>query len=205
MSDSFVPRGAERLLEALGADRDLRDSVIGDLAEEFEIRLQWDGPGAARRWYYRESLRVAPYLLRDWWRGLRWRHIGYFASVVLLSSLCAIALDASLRLGVNGLLLQTKGVSLDAVPTSAGFVALMLAWTLIDGAFAGYVAARIGHRAPLPSALLVALAWMGLMIRSGWHTVPPWFLAMNVTMMVAGTMAGGAVPALRSARAARAG
>lgn len=124
--------------------------------------------------------------------------------MVLLSSLCAIVLDASLRLGVNGLLLLTRGVTLDAFPRSAGFAALMLAWTLIDGAFAGYVAGRIGRRAPLPSALLVALTWMGLMIRSGWHGVPPWFLAMNVTVMVAGTIAGGALPALRFARGVRA-
>lgn len=200
MSDSCAPRKAERLLEALGADTDFRDSVVGDLAEEFGIRLQSDGPGAARRWYYRESLRVAPYLLHDWCRHLRWSHLGYFANVVLWSSLAAIVLDLSVRLGVSTLLLLTGGVTLDELPHSVGFVALMLAWTLIDGAGAGYVAARIGRRAPLPSALLVALTWMGLMIRSGWHVVPSWFLAVNVIMMVSGVIAGGAVPASRSAR-----
>jgi hypothetical protein len=199
MSDSSAPRGAERLLEALGADTDFRDSVIGDLAEEFEIHLQWDGPKAARRWYYRESLRLAPYLLRDWWRNLTWKRVGYFANVVLSSSLAVSVLDFLLRLGVFGLLSLT-GTPVDALARSAVFVAMMLVWTLCEGAFAGFVAARIGHRAPLPSAILVALTWMGLMIRSGWHGVPPWFLALNVTMMVAGTIAGGAIPALRSAR-----
>jgi hypothetical protein len=37
MSDSLAPRTAERLLEAIGADTEFRDSVIGDLAKEFGI------------------------------------------------------------------------------------------------------------------------------------------------------------------------
>ena len=76
----------------------------------------------------------------------------------------------------------------------------MLLWTLIDGAFAGYVAGRIGRRAPLQSAFMVALIWMGAMIGTGWDGVPPLFLALNVTTMLAGTIAGGAIPALRSTR-----
>ena len=200
MSDSCAPRTAERLLEALGADPGFRDTVLGDLAEEFGMRVEEEGPEAARRWYYRESVRVAPYLLRDWLRSLRWSHIGYFANVVLWSSLSAIVLDALLRLGLVSLLL-TRGVALDGLSSSAGLVALMVSWTLVDGAFAGYVAGRIGHRAPLPSALLVAVLWMAVMVRSGWHTVPPWFLALNVTMMVAGTIAGGTIPAVRRNRA----
>lgn len=199
MSHPCAPRKTERLLEALGADTDFRDSVIGDLAEEFEIRLQWDGPRAARRWYYRESLRVAPYLLRDWWRTLRLRHIGHFAVVVLLSSLGAIVLDFLIRLGLIRLL-ATRGVPLDALPSLPGAVALLLLWTLVDAAFAGYVAARIGRRAPLPSALLVGVVWVCVMILSGWQHVPRWFLALNVTMMMTGSVAGGAIPALRSAR-----
>ena len=198
MSDPSFPRKAERLLEALGAETHFRDSVLGDLAEEFGIRQQWDGPRAARRWYFRESLRVAPYLLRNCVRNLTWRQAGYFAAVVLCASLSAIVLDVGLRMGVNGLLVLTKGISLGALPVTAVFLALMLVWTLLDGAFAGYVAARIGHRAPLPSVLLVALTWMGLMLRSGWEVVPPWFLALNVAMMVTGTIAGGVIPSLSS-------
>lgn len=68
-----VPRAAERLLEGLGADAEYREALLGDLAEEYATRLAYDGPGAARRWYRREALRVAPHLLRDWTRRLRWR------------------------------------------------------------------------------------------------------------------------------------
>jgi DNA-binding transcriptional LysR family regulator len=105
MSDSSAPRRAELILEALGADTDFRDAVIGDLAEEFALRASWDGPLAARRWYYRESLRVAPYLLRDWWRGLKRKDVGHFAGVIVGSSLLVIALEALLQLAVRGLAL----------------------------------------------------------------------------------------------------
>ena len=86
MSHLPVPHRMERLLEALGADTEVRDAVIGDLAEEFAIRAEMDGVGAARRWYFRESLRVAPYLVRDWWRGLTARDAWYFTRVVGVSS-----------------------------------------------------------------------------------------------------------------------
>lgn len=86
MSDLAPPRSAERALEALGADPDFCEAVIGDLAEEFAIRAAWDGPVVARRWYFRESLRVAPHLLRNWWGCLQRRDIGYFANVTALAS-----------------------------------------------------------------------------------------------------------------------
>ncbi|MGH7500221.1 MAG: permease prefix domain 2-containing transporter [Longimicrobiales bacterium] len=201
MNDSTAPRRAERLLEALGAETDFREHVIGDLAEEFGIRLQWDGPRAARSWYYRESLRVAPYLLRDWWRNLRWNHVAYFANVVLWSSLSMIVLEMLLQRTASSLGPLTTSMFPKAFSQSAGIAALMLSWTLVDGAFAGYVAARIGRRAPLPSALLVGITWMGVMVWSGWAGVPPWFLAANVTTMIAGTIAGGVLCASRSVRA----
>jgi hypothetical protein len=202
MSDSPVPRRAERLLEALGADTDFREWVIGDLAEEFEIRVQWDGRKAARRWYYRECFRVAPYLLRDWARNLRLKQVGYLGLVVVCATAGTLVLDVAVRLVLNNLLVITKGMTLGDVPTrTVVFPSFMLIWTAVDGLFAGYVAAHVGRRAPLPSAMLVALTWMGLMLLSGWHTVPAWFLALNVTMMAAGTIAGGAMTALRSARA----
>ncbi|HEX7242371.1 MAG TPA: permease prefix domain 2-containing transporter, partial [Longimicrobiaceae bacterium] len=57
------PRTAERLLEALGAEPELRDALLGDLAEDFATRAADQGERAARRRYWREALRAAPYLL----------------------------------------------------------------------------------------------------------------------------------------------
>ena len=191
MNDSSAPHRTELILEALGADTDFREAVIGDLAEEFALRVRWDGPVAARRWYHRESIRVAPYLLRDWWRSLRWTNVAYFANVLLWSSMSVMALESLLQRSVRGLVLLIHGTPLDALPVSAGVASLMLCWTLIDGAFAGYVAARIGRRAPLPSALLLGGTLTGVMIWSGLNVAPPWFLAANVTTLIAGTIAGG--------------
>jgi hypothetical protein len=65
------PITVERLLEALGTKTDFRDGLLGDLAEEFALRAEREGAPATRRWYYRESIRATPHLLRDWARGLR--------------------------------------------------------------------------------------------------------------------------------------
>lgn len=59
---------AERLLQALGADSALAVDVAGDLAEEYALRVEEHGAGAARRWYAREALRSAPHLL---WSAIR--------------------------------------------------------------------------------------------------------------------------------------
>lgn len=206
MSDPAAPRRAELILEALGPASDVRDAVIGDLAEEFALRVRWDGPAAARRWYYRESMRVAPFLLGDWWRGLRQTGIGDLATAIVLASASMMALEWVLQLGVRGL--EHALGAPDRVPVfmnsgSAGVAALMLVWTLVDGALAGYVAARIGRRAPLPSALALGVMWTGLMILAQGGAVPPWFRAANVVTLMAAMVAGAAFRACRvSARTA---
>lgn len=60
-----VPSRAESLLHLLGAESQLAEDVIGDLAEEYEDRRARDGDAAARRWYAREAARAAPHLLRS--------------------------------------------------------------------------------------------------------------------------------------------
>lgn len=56
---------AERLLVALGVAPTFVEAVLGDLAEEHAMRMERDGPGAARWWYAMEALRSAPYLVRN--------------------------------------------------------------------------------------------------------------------------------------------
>ena len=43
------PKTAEPLLEALGAEPEFRDALLGDLTEELAIRAAYDGERAARR------------------------------------------------------------------------------------------------------------------------------------------------------------
>lgn len=189
-----VPRRAERLLETLGADTEFRDAVLGDLAEEYEIRVRWDGAKLAGRWYYAEAVRVVPFLLRDWLRNVRWKHVGHFAKAVLWASLVLSVVDFPVRAVLSLLVPHVMSGTLPVFLMAP----LMLLWTLVDGGLAGYVAARVGRRAPVQSAMLVAVFWASLMIGSGWSSVPRWFLAANVTMMLAATVAGGVLRAIRA-------
>lgn len=194
---TMVPRRAEQLLEALGADTDFREAVLGDLAEEYDLRASWDGPAVARGWYYRECLRVAPYLLRDWVRNLRWYKVGHIAVVVLGTSVFATVLEVVLRVLM---------VATDAAPyrlmiqSGIGFLlipAFNLAWTMVNGVTGGYVAAWLGRRAPLPSALLMGTLGAGMLLSTG---APFWFKALNAATFFTGMLAGGVARTLFRAR-----
>jgi hypothetical protein len=79
------PRTAERLLGSLGARPEFRDPLLGDMDEEYADRVRRHGEQAARRWYWRESLRTAPHLVHDWRRSLAARDVRRLGSVVLAS------------------------------------------------------------------------------------------------------------------------
>jgi putative ABC transport system permease protein len=53
------PRLAERLVGASVRDHDWRDSIVGDLREEFVTARQALGDAAARRWYWRHALAIS--------------------------------------------------------------------------------------------------------------------------------------------------
>ena len=193
MSDPVASRRVELLLGALGADAYLREVVLGDLAEEFALRVSRDGPRPARRWYYRESLRVAPFLLRDWWRRLRANDVGSLAAVVVLSSMFLVALELFLQFAVRGLegaLGGRHGPLASMHRAAPGVAALMLAWTAADGVAAGYVAARLGRRAPLPSAVALGVTWIGVMVLTQGQAVPLWFRAANAATLLIALVAG---------------
>src|SRR5579875_1462211 len=102
MSTVGPPARVERILDALGGDREFSHDIIGDLAEEFAIRVAWDGPVAARRWYYAECFRVAPHLLRDWRRSLRARDVLALIATTNGPIAAAMITEAVLHLGVFG-------------------------------------------------------------------------------------------------------
>src|SRR4051794_39961461 len=60
----FVPRFARGILR-LAADREHREALLDDLAEEAEAHAATGGPAAARRWSRRQVVAsVAPLLVR---------------------------------------------------------------------------------------------------------------------------------------------
>lgn len=150
------PSAAELILESLGAPAALVEPILGDLAEEFSIRVERDGVRAARRWYYRESLRAAPHLLRAGARALGIRNLGRLAGIVVVSYFFTLVL-ASLLVMMSRGVSSSLGVTLD-VPSQ-----LALAVSLLAGAAcscsAGWIAAWLDTRAPLVSAIALGAAW----------------------------------------------
>ena len=52
------PRLAERLLAASVRDEAWRDSILGDLREEYIVTRRHHGPGPARRWYWSQAFAI---------------------------------------------------------------------------------------------------------------------------------------------------
>lgn len=196
MRHASAPRHIERLLQALGADTEFRNEVLGDLAEEYALRAEWDGARDATRWYRREAARVAPYLLRDWARGLRWRGASRLAGAVAASSVCMIVLESILTTGLREL-----AVAVTLAPWLGGqfglvaIPATMFLWSAADGALAGFLAARFNRRAPLPTVLASCVVLTGgLLIMNaviGRGMIPLWFQIPNAAALAIGVLAGG--------------
>lgn len=203
------PRTAEVLLHGLGADTEFRNDVLGDMAEEFAQRVQLDGDRTARRWYYKESLRVAPYLLRDWLRGGGAKDA---AQVVVISSTAMIMIELLLMLTLNGTAMglgvprHTYLRILAALPGSFWIPAGMLAWTAVDGFCAGYIAASLGKRAPIPNALALAATWTGVvgtlnfLLKGPPIPIPLAFRVLNLAALGGGMIAGGVLRVIRLGR-----
>jgi hypothetical protein len=159
------PHWMHRLLSATGADPEFRDDVLGDMADEFIIRVAYDGEREARAWYVREGLRTLPYLVRNWLTHGPRPNVGYLARVVLKAyALTSLLAGAAFALG-SGIVFAT-GVRGD-FPTTAILVRalglpglLALAATL--AIFGGHTAARIGRRAPFASAVGLGTFWCAL-------------------------------------------
>jgi hypothetical protein len=183
------------LLIACGCKSEFSDAIVGDLAEEFALRAEWDGAPAARRWYYRECVRVAPYLVRDWWRERGLRDAPHIAKAFVLSSLIVCVVEKVVSRGA--------APAVDAWWRVAGqspaYLGSMLCWTMLDGVLCGYLVARLGRRAPMVSTLTTAAAWMvfivGVNVVRGGSFIGPmgtgWYAAMNACMLLGGIMIGG--------------
>lgn len=216
MNTSSPPRRIELLLEALDAQSDFRDALIGDLAEEFALRADRDGAAAARRWYYREAVRVSPHLLRNCVRGFHRRDVAHVASVVGLSYVCTATIGWFIFLTVNSAM-RALGVSFDSIdrflthpfPTAV-VIGLLLAGST-GAVTGGYIAAWLDRRAPVVSAMALGLAWTGIALASnaivsGAPTplaVPGWYRFAAVAVVITGTSAGGVLRVCTSRSSSR--
>jgi hypothetical protein len=189
VAPSAPPRITERLLESLGADPDFRDALLGDMAEELAIRAAWDGERAARRWYRREALRVAPHLLRDRARGLGWRGAARLAGVVMT----AYVLSTLVTLPVSVLTVRL-------VPTPgelpAWAIALLLVLRVVQPLLAGWIAAALDEEAPVVAALALGVAgsvgaqlFFAVVVPEA--SAPLWLGLVRMTALTAAVTLGG--------------
>ncbi|MET0395775.1 MAG: permease prefix domain 2-containing transporter [Longimicrobiaceae bacterium] len=191
------PRTAERLLEALGAGPEFRDALLGDLAEDFATRAADDGERAARRWYWREALRVAPYLLHDWACRLRARDAARLAGLVgATCCLTFIGLWGVLS-GVETVVERMTGPTTfpwhDPQPGTLSLGVMLLGYAAV-GTVGGWMASRREERAPAAAALALGIAWAILALAvpvPGRAALPTWYLLGLVVAVLAGTMLGG--------------
>ncbi|HYD53400.1 MAG TPA: permease prefix domain 2-containing transporter [Gemmatimonadaceae bacterium] len=172
------PRTAELLLETLGAAPELRDAIVGDLAEEYAWLVDATTVRDARRWYWREALRAVPHLLRSSMRAATWGDVRRRAGIVL--SAFAIGY-VFMKIGGLGIHLAWRAPwTVESMPA---IIAVSRAvWTAATLG-AGYVAARIDERTPLLSAMSLALLFMSV------DAVTPVILSGGAISIVSGLVA----------------
>lgn len=201
---STPPRVAESLLEALGADADYRDAVMGDLAEEFQARALRDGANAARSWYVREAVYAVPALLRSAVRGVRARDFRHLAGLALTAFVLSRFVGGFVLVLAYRLLSSADvGVMNDGASV---WVLLALKWSLglTSVVLGGYIAAWLHEGAPLMAAMVLGLLWVMtgvavsvILVATGAfpESMPaisnPWLQLANAAMLIIGTTLGG--------------
>jgi hypothetical protein len=158
----------EMILEAAGGHTDLREDLVGDLAEEYERRIILDGKTSARRWYYREAARAVPHLLYGQARHLRRDQARTAVVAVGISSVLTTLLCVVVGLAVSTLLQPIIGSLplVDIAATSPEIAAAAIGCLLFTAGplFGGYVAARFDECAPLASAAAFGVVWSAAFI-----------------------------------------
>jgi hypothetical protein len=193
------PAIAECAVGALVADRALRDSLLGDLAEEFAEHGAQHGVARARWWYRRQAVWSAPYLVTAcWWPApaARSRRLGALLAGVAGGYLTLLLLHQVAQVAA-GLLLTEAG------DDAAGwaFATCSLAAGVACAVLGGYVAARALPDAPLAAALTLAVACgvlgvTGMLVNGG--VAPLWYWGgLQLVVLPVGACVGGLMRARR--------
>jgi len=203
------PNGVEALLEALGAEREFRDGVLGDLAEEFAARADRDGSKTARRWYWREALRAAPHLLFNWSRRLGVRGGTRLVGVMVVAYASLLVLGLAVG-GIGYAALRAVGAPTnyrlpwDNPIAAALMLSAALALGVVISILNGYLVARLDTEAPVASAVACGLAWgcIEIIVVMFAHQFPMWYRLAIPIVVSTGTAAGGVIAVLRNRKRA---
>jgi hypothetical protein len=172
----FPPRLANWLLRWFVPAKD-REEIMGDLAEEFSLRVQ--SSNSCWSWYWGQTLRSIPPMA---WKATRqWRWIRTF--LVALGAYIAAGLVESMA---DAVLLKTA----NAQSLSHTILSLIIGLTTTAGA--GYVAARFRSGAETVMAAIVLLA-VTVLLAARVGEMPLWY---GFAFLIAGplaSLAGGAL------------
>ena len=196
---TLPPRAVESLLAGLGATADYRDAVLGDLTEEFAQRVQDDGLGSARAWYYHEAARTAPHLLGSWLRSIRGagvrRLLGVAVTALVLAAVTSAVISAMLIGPARELGLVIHVAALSPTLLAAGLVNGAIVSTL-----AGYIAGWLDEESPLPSAVAAGVLWAAVIVATNSGSAPTWYRLAAPVIVLAFTGVGGMLRVTSRAR-----
>ena len=163
--------------------KDLREPLLGDLAQEYSRRAQTGDPSAALKWYLKEIWSSVPPLL--WTRITRSAWVSTFGVAVVAYAAVFLA---------QLIIFRTIYTSFGSVPRP-----LDLTVSFLVVACMGYVAERLRRRAAIVLGA-IALLMATTMILLTPQTSPLWFrIALPIVGPVA-AFVGSLLPSLTSRR-----
>jgi len=197
----------EALLAALAADAPYRDAILGDLAEEFAIRVEEQGVVEARRWYRLQALRTAPHVLRQWARRLRSFDIAQLIAFTMIGNVAIGLVGRAIRTAI----VMSFGVAVDnsalvdiawrdLVEAQAVHANLAYFGGAASSVLFGYVLARLQRRAPLATCVVVGAALLVQLFLIAFLVDRPglWLRLTLAVVVASGTVLGGALRTLRT-------
>ena len=160
MSIPTPPRLAGRILGLMISLHD-RDAVLGDLDEEFAIRLRLGSRGSAQTWYWKQTLRSLPPVLRS-----RARREGWARTFAIALGIYFLVGPIEFLLGAGlALVISPSDPQADVVEMLVGLLTLALA---------GYLANSVRDRAAqVLSGIVVAAVGVLMLVVPG--SVPVWY------------------------------
>jgi hypothetical protein len=193
-----VPAIAEFLMEALVSDASLREAVIGDLREEYQRVASRETVGLATRWYWSQLARsTIPFAALSVSRGSALDKMRFVAGVLGGYAVIIALLIVSLWAVGWAFAFADQSSYVSGVLAFGETPGLVLVWSFVmaavSGIAAGYVAARVGDRTAVATALTLGLLGIPLCavtIVSDIATAPIWFQAALSAVLLPSVMGG---------------
>jgi hypothetical protein len=195
MNEPHPPKLAVWIAESVVSDSDLREAALGDLAEDFTVRVEDDSIAGANSWYWSQVMRsVLPLSLMS----LRRAGVGGWLRLLATVFVTYVALAAMVIISDSWIMDISQNVwavSIMSLMFGAGAAVI-----------AGYVAALVGGKTPMLAALLLGALCLSLsLVTFGFldgDDGSPLFYRVALTLSVLPSCAFGAMLRTRQLRRA---